>query len=74
MTVSETIRRELLAIAQSRASVARATNLEPASLCRFVHGKSGLDSGSIDALAEFFQLELKPRRGAPIFKAHKSKR
>ncbi|HEX8915921.1 MAG TPA: helix-turn-helix transcriptional regulator [Humisphaera sp.] len=44
----------------SRYRISKATGLEQSALSRFVNGKTGLDTGSVDKLAAFLGLDLVP--------------
>jgi transcriptional regulator with XRE-family HTH domain len=46
----------------TRYRIARETGIEQSALSRFVSRKRGLSREAIDALAEFFDVELVPRQ------------
>jgi transcriptional regulator with XRE-family HTH domain len=58
LTVSERIRRAIETADVSRYEIAQRTGLEESALSRFVSKKRGLSMEALDALAEFFALEL----------------
>ena len=63
-TVSDRLREALVRSGLPQREVARRTGIDPASLSRFINGSrglSGLSMPAIDALAELFELELRPR-------------
>lgn len=62
-TVSEEIKKAILSAKVSRYQIAKDTGVEQAILSRFVNGRTGLSSKSIDQLAEYFGYRLVKRRG-----------
>jgi plasmid maintenance system antidote protein VapI len=62
MTVTDALRRAINTADTSRYLISKATGIHQATLSRFIHGERGLDGSSIDKLAEYFGLELKPSR------------
>lgn len=48
----------------SQAEVCRQLDLQPAQLCRWLKGQTRLAEESLDALADYLDLELRPRRRA----------
>jgi transcriptional regulator with XRE-family HTH domain len=60
-TVSERIRQAVETADVSRYRIALETGIEQSALSRFVSGERGLSQEAIDALAEFFGLELVAR-------------
>lgn len=60
MTVTESIRRAIERAKVSRYAIAKVTGVSPATLSRFVNRTRGLDGTSIDILATYFGLELRP--------------
>jgi plasmid maintenance system antidote protein VapI len=67
--VTETLRRAIEQAEASRYAIAKATKIEQSSLSRFVHGERGLDGTSIDKLAEYFGLELNPKKKRGVGKS-----
>jgi transcriptional regulator with XRE-family HTH domain len=57
-TVSERIRRAVETADVTRYRIAQETGLEESALSRFVSRERGLSMEALDALAEFFGLEL----------------
>ena len=60
--VTETLRRAIEQAGVSLYKIAKLTGIEQSTLSRFVRGERGLDGNSIDKLAEYFGLELKPSK------------
>jgi transcriptional regulator with XRE-family HTH domain len=60
-TVSERIRQAVEMADVSRYRIAQETQIEESALSRFVSRERGLSMEAIDALAEFFGLELVAR-------------
>ena len=61
MTVSDTLRQALKDCGRSMYTVAQETGINASVLSRFVSGGAGLRSGNLDTLADFLDLELRPR-------------
>jgi transcriptional regulator with XRE-family HTH domain len=61
-TVSNRIRKAIEAADVTRYRIAQETGIEQSALSRFMTGERGLSQEAIDALAEFFDLELVPRQ------------
>ena len=57
----------------SRYRISRETGLEQSALSRFVNGKTGLDTGSVDKLAAFLGLDLVPVGPEPTGRTTKAK-
>jgi plasmid maintenance system antidote protein VapI len=62
MKVSNALRLKIEGATVSRYAIAKTTGIQQATLSRFIHGQRGLDGKSIDKLAKFFGLELRPVR------------
>lgn len=62
-SVSDTIRQAIEAAASSRYAISQATGIPQSALSRFMSGERGLSMEYIDVLADYFQLELRPRTG-----------
>jgi ribosome-binding protein aMBF1 (putative translation factor) len=60
-TVSERIRKAVETADVSRYRIAQETQIEESALSRFVSKERGLSMEALDALAEFFGLELVAR-------------
>ena len=61
-TVSEILRKTIRNSGESQRGICRATGLDPAALCRFMSGQTGLTTTSVDKLAAYFGLELVKKR------------
>jgi transcriptional regulator with XRE-family HTH domain len=60
--MSEGIRAEIQHATVSRYRIAKETGIEEATLSRFMSRERGLSMEALDALFEFFNLEIAPRR------------
>ena len=60
--MSERIRDEIASCSVSRYAIAQATGIEESALSRFMAGKRGLSMEALDALFEYFNLEITPSR------------
>jgi hypothetical protein len=61
MTVTEAIRRAIDSTDVSFNKIANQTGVHRSALSRFMSRERGLDGSSLDKLAEYFGLELKPK-------------
>ena len=61
-TVSVRIRKAIETADVTRYRIAQETEIEQSALSRFMSGERGLSQEAIDTLAEYFDLELVPRR------------
>jgi len=62
--ILEQLREAVEGIDESRNSLAKRSGVDPASLCRLVHGERGLSIGRAEQLAEALGFELVLRRKA----------
>jgi plasmid maintenance system antidote protein VapI len=62
VSVSDMLRRSIERADVSRYAIAKATGIEQSTLSRFISGERGLDGTSIDKLADYFGLELRPTK------------
>lgn len=60
--LSDTIRAEIERSDATRYHIAKATGIEQSALSRFMSGERGLSMEALDALFEYFDLEIVPRR------------
>ena len=60
---TQRLRRLIDESAIPRNQIGKATDIDPAVLCRFMAGRSGLSLKSLDRLFEFLDLEIKKRKG-----------
>jgi transcriptional regulator with XRE-family HTH domain len=60
--MSDRIRKAIEAAMVSRYRIAKDTGIDEATLSRFVAGKSGLSMEALDALFEYFDLDVVQRR------------
>ena len=60
-TMSERIRAEIERCTVSRYRLAQETDIEESALSRFMSGQRGLSMEALDALFEFFDLDVVPR-------------
>lgn len=58
--MSDVIRQTVETAGLSRYAISQATGVPQSALSRFVSGERGLSMENLDALCEFFHLELKP--------------
>jgi transcriptional regulator with XRE-family HTH domain len=66
MKITDRLRQAIEAGPKSRYVLAKETGIDPATLCRFMHGQGKLSADGIDLLAEALGLELvvrRPRKG-----------
>jgi transcriptional regulator with XRE-family HTH domain len=61
MTLSQTLLKAIERAGVTRYRISRDTGIEESALSRFVSGKRGLGLDSADALARYFNLELRPK-------------
>jgi len=61
MKPSEQLRRAIEDHPESRYRLGTDTGVDPAVLCRFVHGQAGVSLDTFDKLADYLGLELKPK-------------
>ncbi|HUU10205.1 MAG TPA: helix-turn-helix transcriptional regulator [Phycisphaerae bacterium] len=59
-TFSERLRRFISERPESLAQIGRATGVSHAALSRFLRGKRGLSTRTLDRLCEYLGLELRP--------------
>jgi hypothetical protein len=62
---SEVLRRAIADSGESLGALSRRSGVDTSMLSRFVRGKQGLTSASIDALVEALGIEVKVRRPKP---------
>jgi transcriptional regulator with XRE-family HTH domain len=60
--MSDRIRKTIESATVSRYRIAKDTGIDEATLSRFVAGKSGLSMEALDALFEYFDLDVVQRR------------
>jgi hypothetical protein len=60
-TFSDVIRAAVERDGRPRNAICRAAGIDPAALCRFMHGTVGLSTSSLDKLLPVLGLELQPR-------------
>ena len=60
--LDDTLRRKIDESGMSRYAICKATGIAEASMSRFMSGQLGLSMDAIDALMEYFDLELVPKR------------
>jgi transcriptional regulator with XRE-family HTH domain len=60
MTVSETLRQAIKQSAESQYAISKGCGVEQSALSRFLSGERGLADKSIDAIAAYLGLELRP--------------
>lgn len=65
MTVSESLRREIERSGITRYRIAQDTGIAESQLSRFISGQVGLRQETIDKLAAYLGLELRPRGKRP---------
>ena len=58
--VSEALRRAILTAPATRYRIAKDTGVEQSTLSRFISGERGLDLTSVDKVAAYLGLELRP--------------
>ncbi len=63
MTLSEKLKRACHKSGETRYQLAKETGLDYASLHRFLDGKTGLNSTSMDKLADYLGYELVKKKG-----------
>ena len=56
--LSEQIRRAVAARGESLRALAKATAIDPATLCRFMTGERGLPMKTLDRLADYLDLNI----------------
>lgn len=71
-SVSDTLRRAIENAPETRYQIAKATGIAESTLSRFVVGNRPLSGQSIDTLAEYLGLELKPKRPAGVRKGRRN--
>lgn len=54
----------------SQAELGRQVGIDPGQLCRWLQGQTRLAQESLEALAEYLDLELRPRRRSRSRKPH----
>ena len=59
--MSEQLRQAIEQSGMSHYAICKAAGLDQAAMSRFMSGKSGLATSSVDKLAALFNLELKPK-------------
>lgn len=62
-TLTDQLRHHIESADVSRNRIAVDTGIDPASLCRFVAGQTGLSNENIDLLGEYLGLEILKRKG-----------
>ncbi|MFH1731223.1 MAG: helix-turn-helix transcriptional regulator [Planctomycetota bacterium] len=62
-TITEGIRRAIRASGQSRYAIAKASGVSEAALSRFMSGKRGLTTATLDRLADVLGLAVVAQRG-----------
>ena len=62
-TITEGIRRAIEESGLSRYAIAKASGVSEAALSRFMSGKRGLTTATLDRLADVLELEVVARRG-----------
>jgi plasmid maintenance system antidote protein VapI len=60
--MSETLKRAITESGLARIAIERATGVKRASIMRFLRGETSLRLDMADRLADFFGLELRPKR------------
>ena len=60
-TVSAVLRQAIMNSDQNRDSISHATGIDRAALSRFVHRQVGLNTTSVDILADYLGLKLVPK-------------
>ena len=61
MTFTEQIKRAIETCGETRYRIAQETDVSEAALSRLMSGERGLNSTSLDKLAEYLQLEVRMR-------------
>ncbi len=61
MKVTDALRKAITNAKVNRRRISLDTGIQESALSRFIHGERGLDGTSIDTLAAYFGLELKPK-------------
>jgi transcriptional regulator with XRE-family HTH domain len=61
MKVTDRLRKAITAADVNRRRISQEKGIQESALSRFIHGERGLDGTSIDKLATYFGLELKPK-------------
>ena len=61
-TISEQLKKAILASDKSRYRIWKETGVSQASLCKFINGTTGLTLENVDTIAECLGLELKAKR------------
>jgi len=74
MSITNQLREAIESGPKSRYRLWKETGVDKAALSRFVHGKAGLSSAAIDALADNLDLELAPKQPPPANKPKTTKR
>ncbi len=57
-TLTEQVRQAIADCGQSRNAISKATGIDPATLCRFMHRKGGLSNPILDTLGEYLDLRI----------------
>jgi plasmid maintenance system antidote protein VapI len=65
MTISQQLKTAIKRSGESCYAISRATGIDKAALSRFMAGKRGLTSGSIDKLARYLGLKFTSKKGGP---------
>ena len=60
-TVSGCLRWQIEHCGKTRYQIAKETGVDQAALHRFIVGKTGLNLDTVDTLADYFGLELRPK-------------
>ena len=63
--MSEQLREAIEASGMSRYEIAKSAAIDESALGKFFHGERGLSLKALDRLAEFLDLELRPRQLRP---------
>jgi plasmid maintenance system antidote protein VapI len=61
-TITDVLRRTIAASGMALIAIERATGVKRASVMRFLRGRQSLRLDMADRLADFFGLELRPKR------------
>ena len=65
VTVSEQLRQAIERSGMSRYAICKATGIDKAAMSRFMAGKTGFSTSSVDKLAALLGLELRPTTKRP---------
>lgn len=74
MSISTQLQEAILEAGESVYAVAKGSGVPQSVLSRFVNGERGLSLESVDRLADYLELELRPSEAAPKKPAKRNKR